>query len=113
MRSAATSNAVAVDGAPRTDEVETDMASEGTAAGQPVIRHGRGGGWLVWLAVVVALIAGGVVGGTIVATNRSSATPIAATSADVCSATAVGEKNLPSVVTISATDGRAGGTESR
>jgi putative serine protease PepD len=66
----------------------------------------------MWLGVVVALIAGGVVGGAIVATKRSSATPVSATSPDVCSATDVAEKNLPSVVTISATNGRAGGTGS-
>ena len=112
MRFAATSNAVAADGAPRSGEVEKDMTSEGTTEAPPVTRHGRGGGWLMWLGIVVALIAGGVIGGTIVATNRSSATPVGATSADVCSATNVAEKNLPSVVTISATNGRSGGTGS-
>jgi putative serine protease PepD len=62
--------------------------------------------------MVVALIVGGVVGAAIVATNRSSAAPVAAASPDVCSATDVAEKNLPSVVTISATNGNAGGTGS-
>jgi len=112
MRFAATSNAVAANGAPRTGDLEMDMASEGTNQGPSVTGHGRGGGWLMWLGMVLALVVGGVVGGAIVATKSSSATPVAASSPDVCSATDVADKNLPSVVTISATNGTAGGTGS-
>jgi putative serine protease PepD len=90
-----------------------DMTSEGRTEGRPATTPGRGGHWLTWVAVVVALIVGGVVGGAIVGTNKSSAqeTSVAST-ADVCSATDVANKTLPTVVTISATNGKAGGTGS-
>jgi hypothetical protein len=48
MLFAATSNAVAVDGAPRTGDLEKEMASEGTTEAPPVTRHARGGGWIMW-----------------------------------------------------------------
>jgi putative serine protease PepD len=66
----------------------------------------------MWGAMAVGLILGGVVGGTIVAANKSSAKSPAASTASVCSATDVANKALPSVVTISATNGNAGGTGS-
>jgi putative serine protease PepD len=70
-------------------------------------------GWLIWAGLVAALLVGGVIGGAIVATNRSTAKPTrAAATESVCSATDVAEKNLPSVVTISVTKGATGGTGS-
>src|SRR5690349_434450 len=70
-------------------------------------------GWLIWVGLVAALLVGGVIGGAVVAANRSTAKPTkAAATESVCSATDVAEKNLPSVVTISVTKGATGGTGS-
>src|SRR4051794_38564580 len=69
--------------------------------------------WVVWVGLLAALLLGGVIGGAIVATNRSSAKPAPAAAVEnTCSATEVAEKNLPSVVTISVTKGQTGGTGS-
>jgi len=62
--------------------------------------------------LVVALLVGGVIGGAIVATNRTSARPTGAATETACSATDVADKALPSVVTISAQKGSTGSTGS-
>lgn len=76
----------------------------------------RGGGWRIWLGMAVAAVLGAVIGGVVVAANKSDAakTPAAAQQqvATTCEVTKVADKALPSVVTISATNGEAGGTGS-
>ncbi|MEV4642214.1 trypsin-like peptidase domain-containing protein [Actinoplanes sp. NPDC049548] len=75
-----------------------------------------GGGWLTWLGMALAAVLGAVIGGVIVAANTSDAgsTPAAADQqvATACEVTKVAETALPSVVTISVTNGEAGGTGS-
>ncbi|MCU7727763.1 trypsin-like peptidase domain-containing protein [Actinoplanes sp. KI2] len=83
----------------------------------------KAGGWITWGGMVIALIVGGVAGAVLVAATRStgnagapSASSTAgvseASTASVCNATTVARKTLPSVVTISATNGSSGGTGS-
>jgi putative serine protease PepD len=71
--------------------------------------HGSGRRrWLIPAGVgVVALVAGGVIGGLIESGTASSSTTQTA-----CDATSVANRVLPSVVTIAATNGTAGGTGS-
>ncbi len=69
---------------------------------------GRGGRRRWWLPVaggVVALVVAGVIGGLIASATESSSSA----GANVCNATTVANKTLPSVVTISASSGGAGG----
>ncbi len=75
--------------------------------------------WVPWAALGAALVVGGVIGGVIgAATNSSSAssTPSASglgsSSLSVCNVTAVADKVLPSVVTISVTGSAGAGTGS-
>jgi putative serine protease PepD len=69
----------------------------------------RHGAWRVWAGVALAALVGGVVGGVIV-TETGSTTSSSASSP--CDATKIARDDLPSVVTISATDGSAAGTGS-
>jgi putative serine protease PepD len=65
--------------------------------------------WWIWLVGGVAiLVIGGVIGGGITAATASSSS----SSASVCNATKVADEVLPSIVTISATNGNSGGTGS-
>ena len=75
-------------------------------------QRASGGQWITWGGIAAALVVGGVVGGALVAANRSSAQNPEPASASVCSATDVANKSLPSVVTITATKGDTGGTGS-
>ena len=72
--------------------------------------------WLPWAALGTALVAGGVIGGVIVAATKSSASTPAATSspasASVCAVTSVADQVLPSVVTISVRGQGGSGTGS-
>jgi putative serine protease PepD len=69
--------------------------------------------WVLWVGLVAAFLLGGVMGGVIVAANRSSAKSAPSAAAEnTCSATEVAEKDLPSVVTISVTKGQTGSTGS-
>jgi putative serine protease PepD len=79
--------------------------------------HGRGRHrWLPWAALGTALVAGGVIGGVIVAATKSSASTTTASSASTqvsaCGVTSVADQVLPSVVTISAQGQGGGGTGS-
>src|SRR5579875_2602454 len=67
--------------------------------------------WLLVGAAAVLLVVGGVAGGLIVAANDSSSSG-ASSVGNACSATAVANHVLPSVVTISARNGSSGGTGS-
>lgn len=76
-------------------------------------------GWRVWVSAAIAAVLGAVIGGVVVNANQSSGSPSGGSSLGVgsdkaatCAATAVAEKTLPSVVTISASSGEAGGTGS-
>ncbi len=64
------------------------------------------------LAVALAAVVGGVIGGFIVRATTGGPTTTAATGQSVCQASSVAEKGLPSVVTISARapGGQGGGT---
>ncbi len=63
--------------------------------------------WVVGGAAAIALVVGGVIGGLIASNTGSSSSE-----ATACAATTVADKTLPSVVTISARSGTAGGTGS-
>ena len=63
--------------------------------------------WPLAAAGAGVLVVGGVIGGLIAADTRSSSS-----NANACPATTVADKALPSVVTISVTSGRTGGTGS-
>jgi putative serine protease PepD len=78
---------------------------------RPAPRHGRRRTWIWWVGMAVALVLGGVIGGVVVAANTSSAKTVVAAPGQ-CSATDVAARNLPSVVTISVTNGTTGGTGS-
>ncbi|RZU54104.1 putative serine protease PepD [Krasilnikovia cinnamomea] len=76
--------------------------------------HGGGGQWRIWASAATAVLMIAVVAAAIVGTNRppQSTLAVAADQASVCSATQVAEQVLPTVVTISATNGRGAGTGS-
>jgi putative serine protease PepD len=63
-------------------------------------------------AVAVALVVGGLGGWLIAAKTSPTSTAAAATNPDVCSATTVANRTLPSVVTIAASGAEGGGTGS-
>ncbi len=91
------------------------MSTPGMGSGTgPSTPTGRGHGrrWLVWGGMAVALVAGGVIGGAIVAASRSTAENRGSGGANGCSATDVANRTLPTVVTIAATNGEKGGTGS-
>ena len=84
---------------------------EANPEAQPENRAGTGAARRPWWPFAAAgaaiLVIGGVIGGLIAADTESSST-----NASACPATAVANKTLPSVVTISASSGTAGGTGS-
>ena len=84
---------------------------EANPEAQPENRAGTGAArrpwWLFAAAGAAILVIGGVIGGLIAADTESSST-----NANACPATAVANKTLPSVVTISASSGTTGGTGS-
>ncbi|MEU8240353.1 trypsin-like peptidase domain-containing protein [Actinoplanes missouriensis] len=72
-------------------------------------------GWVMWAGMAVAAALGAVAGAVAVSANEEPAAgnPAASQStAETCAATEVAEKTLPSVVTISASNGSTGGTGS-
>jgi putative serine protease PepD len=85
-----------------------NSAPEGTAPASPSTGSGRSRWWVWVVGGVAILVIGGVIGGGITAATASSSS----SSASVCNATKVSDEVLPSVVTISATNGNAGGTGS-
>jgi putative serine protease PepD len=92
-------------------DVVTSGAPGGEGSGDHPRPKTRRIGWLGVLAVALAAIVGGVIGGFVVrATTGGSSTSTATQSA--CQATTVADKGLPSVVTISAQapGGQGGGT---
>ena len=91
--------------------MDTTSEDPGRSGTPPTTTRGRRA-WVWWLGMAGALILGAVIGGAVVMTTRSSAVEPAAATVNACSATEIAEKNLPSVVTISATDGSTGGTGS-
>ena len=76
-----------------------------TTETKPVTRGRRAPRWLLAGLGLLLVLAGGVIGGVIVAATQSSDT-------NSCSATNVAAKTLPSVVTIMVRNGRSGGTGS-
>ncbi|MBG0564598.1 S1C family serine protease [Actinoplanes aureus] len=87
----------------------------------PATGSGGDWGWRVWVSAAVAAVLGAVIGGLVVNANEpsagspsggSSTVAIGPDKAATCAATAVAEKVLPSVVTISASSGESGGTGS-
>jgi putative serine protease PepD len=83
-------------------------------------RHGQNRNrWLLWAALVGALVIGGVVGGVIGAATKSSAAPAASSTpsassgqVSACNVTSVANEVSPSVVTISASGASGAGTGS-
>ncbi len=65
--------------------------------------------WLPWVIGGAALVIGGVIGGVIVAATSSSSADVSAVG---CNAASVANKDLPSIVTITARKGTSGGTGS-
>jgi putative serine protease PepD len=96
------------------DVVTTGDPGEQHGAGDHPAAKPRRIGWLGVLAVAIAAIVGGVIGGFIVrGTSGGGGSPAAATgSGSACQASTVADKGLPSVVTISAQapGGQGGGT---
>ncbi|GAB1692203.1 S1C family serine protease [Krasilnikovia sp. M28-CT-15] len=85
----------------------------GLGEASPAPGRGHGGHWRIWAGAATALLMGGILGAAIVGTNRPRQSTLAAgDQANVCPATQVADQVLPTVVTISATNGRAGGTGS-
>ena len=74
--------------------------------------------WLVWAALGIALVVGGVAGGLIVGATQSSGSTVnspsstASATASACPVTSVAEQVIPSVVTIAASGPGGSGTGS-
>ena len=83
-------------------ETEREAPPENTSGA-----HRQRKWWLLAAAGAGVLVIGGVIGGLIVANTQSTST-----AANVCPATTVANATLPTVVTISATNGTTGGTGS-
>ncbi|WP_412735440.1 S1C family serine protease [Krasilnikovia sp. MM14-A1259] len=90
--------------------------ASGAGAAPPATGSGSGSGehWRIWAGAATALVIGGVLVAAIIGTARTSPRIPVSAAADlgVCPATQVAEQVLPTVVTISAANGRAAGTGS-
>ncbi|HEY0813072.1 MAG TPA: trypsin-like peptidase domain-containing protein [Pseudonocardia sp.] len=95
------------------------LSKDSGTTGEPVPSSpDQAGRWRFWAGLALAVVLGGIVGGALVAVVTRGNSPAAASTAaapagaSVCSATDVADKTLPTVVTISASNGQSGGTGS-